>query len=156
MKRWSSKTWEVPATLESSNVLSSGQIHFSSRKRNVLFSFCLLFLLTEFRHCPSTLLSHPPPLLLLPTRRAYQMSFSDGCLSIFLLKKKSAEQKSYDPGVLSVRGGRGWAVCHRGGEAVSGVEVGQETGSSFHTSFTCRPFEYSAWRLGLFVYNRGH
>lgn len=40
-------------------------------------------------------------------------------------------------------------MCHRGGEAVSGVEVGQETGSSFHTSFTCRVFEYSAWRLGF-------
>lgn len=49
-------------------------ISFSSRKRNILFSFSLLFLLTELRHFPSTLLSSPP----------FAVAHPDGLSNVFL------------------------------------------------------------------------
>lgn len=44
--------------------------------------------------------------------------------------------------------GRGPSVSEVGG-ALSGIKVGQETGSNFYTSFTCRMVEYPAWKLGF-------
>lgn len=43
----------------------------------------------------------------------------------------------------------GAGPCQWGGGVLSGIEVGQETGSSVYTSFTCRMVEYSAWKLSF-------
>lgn len=72
------------------------------------------------------------------------LSFSDSFLSIFPTKNKKAKTLR---SVVPWEEGAG--PCHWGERALSGIEVGQETGSSVYTTFTRRMVEYSAWKLGF-------
>lgn len=139
MERLNEKICRVPSTLRSKDCAHLTSKQFSSRKWNIAFSFFHSFLLNL--QSPSLLLLANIPFAIAQTHILPDLFFLS-CLSTFLTVKQSkakknqnqkqtAEQKSYDPGVTGIHGGRGWAGWQWGGGALSGIEISQEAGSSF-------------------------